>query len=208
MNQGRGLLESEGESAASPVAPPAFLVETEPWHRVFLGNLAGQFGNSEPSHLQLLSAPGRFWPDVFVASPLPWTRFVESICYHLVGMAALWMLSQSLPQATQIVDRPVFSKDDVIYYRASEYLPPLDTGGQQAHLPRKGDPEHARQPILSVPPDPDNSAQTIVAPPQIKLNREVPLPNVVASMPVRATVPVSAPAWRPPGWAAAAHGSA
>jgi TonB family protein len=43
-----------------------------------------------------------------------------------------------------------------------------------------------------VPPDPYNSTHTIVAPPQIKLNHEVPLPNLVASMPVRATVPLSA----------------
>jgi len=109
-----------------------------------------------------------------------------------VLIAALLALPQFLPQPTQIVDRPVFNNADVVYYNASEYLPPIDTGGPKIHLPRKGEPEHAKQPILSVPPDADNRSQTIVAPPQIKLKQEVPLPNVVASMPVLTTVPLSA----------------
>jgi TonB family protein len=191
MNQSLGLLESEVEVVASPVAPPAFVIEVEPWHRIFLGNLAAQFRNRRQPRLQLVSAPGRFWPDVFVASYLPWRRFLESIGYHVVVIAAILTVLQYLPQPTEIVDRPVFSKDDVVYYSKSDYLPPMDTGGPKIKLQQKGDPEHAKQPILSVPPDADNHTQTIVAPPQIKLNHEVPLPNVVAAMPVRATVALS-----------------
>jgi TonB family protein len=192
MSQAPGLLESEVELMASPVTPPTFLVELEPWRKVFLGNLASQFSYRRRPRLRLVSAPGRFWPDVFVASSLPWRRFFESVCYHVVVIAALLALPRFLPQPSQMVDRPVFSKDEVVYYNASEYLPPLDTGGPKIHLARKGEPAHAKQPILSVPPDADNHTQTIVAPPQIRLNQEVPLPNVVAAMPVQATVPLSA----------------
>jgi hypothetical protein len=192
MNQAPGLMESEVELMASPVAPPTFLVKLDPWHRTFLGNLTNLFRFRRQPRLRLVSAPGKFWPDVFVASSLPWRRFLESVCYHMVVIAVLLELPQFLPQPTQVVERPVFNKADVVYYSASEYLPPLDTGGPKVHLPRKGEPEHAKQPILSVPPDADNRTQTIVAPPQIKLYHEVPLPNVVAAMPVQATVPLSA----------------
>jgi TonB family protein len=191
MNQGLGLLEPDVERPASRVPVPAFLIEVEPWHKIFLGNLTGQLGRNHQPRLELVSAPGKFWPDVFVPSRLPWARFLESICYHAVIIAAFLALWQYLPQPTEIVDRPVFTKDDVVYYSKSEYLPPIDTGGPKIKLIRKGEPELAKQPILSVPPDADNRSQTIVAPPQVKLPHDVPLPNVVATMPVRATVELS-----------------
>jgi TonB family protein len=191
MNQGQELLESEVETTAGPVPAPTLLVEFEPWHKVFLANLAAPFVDRRQPGLQLVSSPGKFWADVFVASPLPWARFLESTCYHLVLVAAILLFYQYLPRPAQLLDRPVFSKDDVVYYSKSEYLPPIDTGGPQIKLTRKGEPELARQPILSVPPDADNRSQTIVAPPQIKLSHDVPLPNLVAAMPLRATVSLS-----------------
>src|SRR5205807_5665013 len=89
----------------------------------------------------------------------------------------------------------------VVYYQPEEYLPPLDTRDSQAppapaadqsaaqkpdaeknneKAARKPDPEFAPQPIISVPPEADNRSQTIVTPPNIKLKRDVPLPNIVA----------------------------
>src|SRR5581483_1196598 len=47
-------------------------------------------------------------------------------------------------------------------------------------MARGGNPAYAAQPIISVPPESDNLRQTIVAPPRIKLDRNVPLPNIVA----------------------------
>ncbi len=44
----------------------------------------------------------------------------------------------------------------------------------------KADPEIARQPIISVPPEADNRSQTIVTPPNVKLKRDLALPNIVA----------------------------
>jgi TonB family protein len=191
MNHGQELLESEVESTASAVPAPTLLVEFEPWHKVFLANLAGPFVERRRPGLQLVSAPGKFWPDVFVASALPWRRFLESGCYHLVLLAAILSFYQYLPQPTQLANRSVFSKDDVVYYSKSEYLPPIDTGEPKIKLPQKGEPELARQSILSVPPDADNRSQTIVTPPQIKLSQDLPLPNLVAAMPLRPTVSLS-----------------
>ncbi len=75
--------------------------------------------------------------------------------------------------------RPSLRSADVLY-SSNDYLPPLDTGGQVRKLPVKGDPAFARQPIISVPSNPDNSHQTIVTPPQVRLTQDVPLPNIVA----------------------------
>jgi len=84
----------------------------------------------------------------------------------------------------------------VISYDLSEYLPALDTGTLPAALPQKGDPVYAPQPIISVPPESDNRQQTIVTPPELKLNRDVPLPNIVAWGHAAPTIPPAATAAR------------
>jgi len=91
------------------------------------------------------------------------------------------------------VVRQAFNRADVIYYAPSEYLPPLDTGGTRKPLPQKGDPAYAPQPIISVPPEADNRSQTIVTPSDLKLNHDVPLPNIVAwsQTPAQPTVPLA-----------------
>jgi len=78
------------------------------------------------------------------------------------------------------VVRQAFHRDEVVYYAPSEYLPPLDTGGTRKPLPQKGEPAYAQQPIISVPPEADNRNQTIVTPSDVKLNQDVPMPNIVA----------------------------
>ena len=99
---------------------------------------------------------------------------------HVAVIVALWGSVRLWPQRPQVLDRPVFNRADVIYYAPSEYLPPLDTGDRRRPLPRKGEPEHSPQPIISVPAEADNRTQTIVTPSDIKLNHDVPLPNIVA----------------------------
>ena len=70
----------------------------------------------------------------------------------------------------------------------------LDTGHAHVAQPQKGEPAYAPQPIISVPPETDNRSQTIVTPPDIKLNRDVALPNIVAWSPASVAVPIAATA--------------
>ena len=174
------LLEPSSESESKAAPAPAFLVNLPPWHTVFLHNLSDLFRPGKDSSLHLYSRPGSFWPDVFVTSRLPWNRFAQSAICHVAFIVALWGSVQLWPQPPQVLDRPVFNRADVIYYAPSEYLPPLDTGGAHRPLPQKGEPEHAPQPIISVPAEADNRTQTIVTPSDIKLNHDVPMPNIVA----------------------------
>jgi len=174
------LLESTSESRLEARSAPAFLVNLEPWHKVFFRNLADVFRPRQRAPFLVSSRPESFWPDVFVTSHLPWNRFAQSLMCHMAVIVALWGSVRLWPQRPQVLDRPAFNRVDAIYYTPSEYLPPLDTGGKRRPLPRKGEPEHSAQPIISVPAEADNRTQTIVTPSDLKLNHDVPLPNIVA----------------------------
>ena len=190
MKQGPLRIESALKPKPRLVAsPPRLLVALDPWHRVFFRNLADLVWPWRQKRLTPSSDPGAFWPDVFVTSRLPWASFLESALYHATVITVLWALAQVWPQPLFIKERPVFHASDVVYYTPSEYLAPLDTGVTQAQPAKKGEPEFAPQPIISVPPEADNRTQTIVTPPKLKLNQEVPLPNIVAWARPTPTIP-------------------
>ncbi len=132
------------------------------------------------------------WRDVFVRQTMPWGRFVQSVILHSGALAFLWIVSMSWLHQQSVVAAPAFDRSSLITYTPDQYLPPLDTGVRNPAPPAKGDPEYAKQPILSVPPQADNRKQTIVAPPDIKLNRDVPLPNMIAMSAPAPVVPIEA----------------
>src|SRR6266851_2135864 len=178
------LQEQEGSDPAAtgpqPVPAPSFLVELPSWPRVFFANLGDLVVPRRLPPLELHSDPARFWPDVFVKRGLPWRRFLESGGYHTLALGLLITLSRFLALHPQSLPSSGFDHAQVIYYQPAEYLPPLDTRSSNAAQPQKADPEFSRQPIISVPPEFDNHSQTIVSPPKIKLQHDVPLPNIVA----------------------------
>jgi TonB family protein len=173
-------LESTVEPAQAIVPEPEFLVRLDPWPAVFFGNLIDLFRPNLDRSFSPSHQPVPFWPDVFVPSQLPWNRFALSVLSHVVVIAALWGSVRLWPQKPEVLVSPILNRADVIYYTPSEYLPPLDTGGARVSLPQKGEPEYAPQLIISVPPEADNRTQTIVTPSDLKLNHDVPLPNIVA----------------------------
>lgn len=175
------MTASPAQSEVPQPAPvPRLLVELPSWPHVFFENLRDLFFPRHLPRLELQSAPAPFWPDVFVKRELPWRRFLDSGVCHLIAFALVVGLGRLIVLQPQAVARPAFDRTDVIYYQASEYLPPLDTRSARAARPRKADPEFSRQPIISVPAEADNRLQTIVAPPAVKLKRDVALPNIVA----------------------------
>jgi TonB family protein len=165
---------------AQAVPPPKLLVELPSWPRVFFANLGELVYPRHLPQLELHSAPAPFWPDVFVQRGLPWRRFLESGGYHILALGFLITLSRFLAMHPQPAPPSIFDHTEVIYYQPSEYLPPLDTRSSHSGQPQKVDPELSKQPIISVPAERDNYSQTIVSPPKIKLQHDVPLPNIVA----------------------------
>ena len=172
------------ESPTSEIAQPApvlrLLVELPSWTQVFFGNLRDLISPPNIPQLELQSAPAAFWPDVFVKRGIPWRRFLDSGAVHLVATALLIGFSRLFAMHPQAVLRPTFDRSQVVYYPAAEYLPPLDTRRTHPASRSKADPEFSKQPIISLPREADNHSQTIVAPPSLKLKRDVPLPNIVA----------------------------
>ena len=185
------LSEVTADRIAPSVPAPMFLVKLDPWHSVFFRNLRDFFWRRRPPALDVSSRPGAFWPDVFVSSHLPWNRFAESAFCHAAVILLVWGVGQLWPHP-HVMDRTVFHSADVIYYSASEYLLPINTGVRQAERPQRGEPEYSPQPIISVPPEPDNHSQTIVTPPDAKLNHDVSLPNIVAWNGAQPAVPLAA----------------
>lgn len=157
------------------------LVAPEAWSRAFVQNLIDLFRTNESLVLTCESTPAVFWPDVFVDRRLPWARFLQSGAYHFLALATIWAGSRFLALQPRItVPATTFTHADVVYYTPSEYLPPLDTRTPNSSAAHRADPEYSSQPIISLPPQPDNRSQTIVTPPSIQLRDDVALPNVVA----------------------------
>jgi len=163
-----------------PAPVPRLLVELPSRREVFLENLRDLVSPPQLPSLDLQSAPAAFWPDVFVKRGLPWRRFFESGACHVVAGALLIGMTRFFALQPVAVLQPAFERDQVIVYQPAEILPPLDTRSASAEHRTKADPEFARQPIISVPPEADNRSQTIVTPPSVKLKRDVALPNIVA----------------------------
>jgi TonB family protein len=164
------------------------LIELEPRGRAFWSSVAEAL---RPVRASRETEVG-LWRDVFVHQGLPWGRFIQSVILHSGAVALIWMLSFAWLRQQHIVATPAFDRSSLITYSPEEYLPPLDTGVAEPAPPAKGDPEYARQPILSVPPEADNRRQTIVAPPDVRLNRDVALPNIIAMSTPAPVVPIEA----------------
>ena len=178
MREAPGSLQLAETASAAPEV--LLLIAPEPWFGNFLRNLRDLFHPTEPGALRLESAPAAFWPDVFVDRGLPWRRFLQSAAYHILALALIWAGSRFLALQPHAATQPTFTKADVVYYSPSEYLPPLDTRRPDSPRARKADPEYSAQQIISVPREADNRSQTIVTPPDIRLQHDVALPNVVA----------------------------
>ena len=186
---------------------PGFLVKMDPWHRVFARNLRDLLLPRRPKPEASSSAPASFWADVFVFTPIPWARLRQSFLYHAFVITALWGFSQTYLQP-RVVLEPVTRNTTLTYYQVSEYLPPIATASPPAKVEIHGDPAYSKQPIISLPTNPDNARQTIVNPTAPKvIAHAVNLPNLVVVTP--APQPPLAGATRSPSqltvpWLAAA----
>src|SRR6202047_4574146 len=174
-------MESPGKDLLRP------LVERDPASPEFRSGVREALHPAPRPALRPTELPGAeevefdLWRDVFVQQKLPWGRFLESALLHTAAVALIWTISLSWIRQQKILDHAAFDRSSLVTYSPEEYLPPLDTGASEAPKTQKGDPVYAKQPILSVPREADNRSQTIVVPPDLKLDHDVPLPNIVAT---------------------------
>ena len=192
LRQGSALRLTELDEAAQPVSGPTLLLRLEPRGKAFWSNFADIFNRRRQPPLRLISWPAAPWPDIFVSTRWPWKSLLNSFVLHTAVVAALLWLVPLIPHREVVAESPSYRASDLVYYSPPEYLPPLDTGRSHLSTPQKGEPAYAPQPILSVPPEADNRTQTLVTPPNIKLDHDVALPNMVAWTPTPAAVPMAA----------------
>ena len=164
-----------------------FVIEPEPWLRIFFRNIADLFRPAPPK-VWLTSAPGEYWPDALVHRPIAWSRLRQSVLGHtlallfIIWVNLLWVdrprvLPEELPRTT------------ITHYELSEYLPPVNTQTQKPVPParrraQKADPELARQEIVSIHANHNSLKQTIVHPNPNVLMQDIPLPNLVVATPL------------------------
>ena len=172
------------------------LVERDPASPEFRSGVRAALHPAPRPELRPAELPGDsefdLWRDVFVQQKLPWGRFLQSALLHTAAVALIWTISLSWIRQQKILDHAAFDRSSLVTYSPEEYLPPLDTGASEAPKAQKGDPAYAKQPILSVPREADNRSQTVVVPPDLKLDRDVPLPNIVATGAIVPAVPLDA----------------
>jgi len=183
-------LQEEDATTDSPI----LLRELEPWHRVFFRNLADVVLRREPPPVEITATPVPLRRDYFIQTGIDPARYLESYGGHIAVIALVYLVC-TLPffNRTPQLNSP-YQNTEITYYPVSDYLPPINTAAKAAMKPRRGAPKLAKQEILSVPQNPDNTHQTIVTPPRIKLNHDVPLPNIVAWTPIPSAQPVAASA--------------
>jgi TonB family protein len=187
MSQPLGQSSDPTPGDDGPTSGLRFLIRLEPRLPALCGNV-GALLSPAPADSVLTTAP--FWSDVFVGAGLPWRSLLESALSHGLMLAAVWGLSHAWLLRPRVVMRPVFQPSQIVYYTTSEYLPAIETPTPRARVARKPDPAYAPQEIISVPPEADNARQTIITPPDVKLAKEMALPNLVAWTPTPGPVPV------------------
>ncbi len=175
-----------------PYRVPKFLVELEPRYRVFFGNLRDLLIPRHLPPLDLTSSPAEFWPDAIVDDRFPWRGVRDSVLSHMLVLCSIYALALYgfFGRRPQQIQNPF--RNSIVYYSVDDYLPELNTGSKPAKVELKGQPAYAKQEIISVPPQPDNTRQTIVTPWPMRLNTAVKLPNIVAWDPTMPPVPMSA----------------
>lgn len=172
---------------------PVLLRELEPRHRVFFRNLGDLIFRREAPPVETTAQPVELRPDYFIKTGIAPVRFLESYGGHIAFVVAVYFIC-TLPFFNRTPQVRPIENAHLEYVPLSDYLPPMNTAEKQQMKPRKGAPKLAKQEILSVPANPDNTHQTIVTPPKIKLDHDVPMPNIVAWTPVPAAQPIAASA--------------
>lgn len=187
-------MQSETNAAGKSPAPGRgpgleFILELEPWHRVFFGNIADLF-RATPRPLPVSSRPGVYWADALVHRPVAWDALVKSTILHAGMIGLVFFLNNLWLNQPRILPEDLNRSRSLDHYELTEYLPPVNTqAGEKPKPPvrreaQTADPEYAPQEIVTINSQHDSTRQTIVNPdaPQL-LARDTPLPNIVAWTP-------------------------
>jgi protein TonB len=168
----------------------------EPWRAVFFRNLK-DFLLFRDWPRPLDRRPYEGWRAAYVFTAPSWTRIRESWWGHALVAVVTFALCTSPFFIHPVKVVSPFEHAHIQYYPVSEYLPPINSAAPRPHSNKTADPVYAKQEIISVRPEADNHSQTIITPPKVRLQHDVPLPNMAVwtADPVAPTV--AAPSVQP-----------
>src|SRR5689334_11482180 len=174
---------SDGAVATS-VSGLQFVIEPEPWLRIFSRNVADMFRPAPPP-VWVSSRPGQYWTDALVHRPVAWKSARQSFLGHVLVIVAIYALNLAWLNQPQVLPQTP-PNHTVLDYELSEYLPAVNPRKTKPEPPRrarpqKADPEYAPQEIVVTNENHISTRQTIVQPSTLVLKQDTPLPNLVAS---------------------------
>src|SRR5258708_16379173 len=79
-----------------------FVVEHDPWARVFLRNMADLFVTSPPPPY-LTARPAKYWADAWVDHPVAWSAIARSALAHVLVIIAIYGLAPILVSHPRLV---------------------------------------------------------------------------------------------------------
>ncbi|HLK09485.1 MAG TPA: hypothetical protein VKV30_16140, partial [Candidatus Angelobacter sp.] len=182
MQSAKKALSNEAFPAST--AGLRFVLEPEPWLRIFTRNIGDLFRKAPPP-VWVSSAPGKYWPDALVHRPVAWRAARQSFLGHALVIAAIYALNLAWLNQPQVLPQAP-PNQTVVHYQVSEYLPPVNTQKAKPEPPRrarpqKADPELAPQEIVVTNENHISTRQTIVQPSSLVVKQDNPLPNLIAS---------------------------
>jgi TonB family protein len=165
-----------------------FVIEPEPWLRIFRRNIADLF-RAAPPPAWLTSRPAQYWPDALVHRPVAWKAARQSFLGHTLVILAVYALNLAWLNQPQILPETPPRTQTVLHYELSEYLPAVNPRKTKAVAPRrpqpqKADPGYAPQEIVVTNENHISTKQTIVQANPVFLNQDTPLPNLISSVTV------------------------
>ena len=175
---------ASNEMVAAPVSGFHFVIEPEPWLRIFARNVADLFRPAPPP-VWVSSRPGQYWPDALVHRPVAWKSARQSFLGHVLVILAVYALNLAWLNQPQVLPQ-MPPNQPVLHYELSEYLPAVNPHKARPEPPRrpqpqKADPEYAPQEIVVTNENHISTRQTIVQPSTLVLKQDTPLPNLIAS---------------------------
>ena len=175
---------ASNETGAAAANGLHFVIEPEPWLRIFARNIADLFRPGPPP-VWVSSRPGQYWPDALVHRPVAWKSARQSFLGHVLVILAIYALNLAWLNQPQVLPQ-MPPNQPVLHYELSEYLPAVNPRKTKPQPPRrpqpqKADPEFAPQEIVVTNENHISTRQTIVQPSTLVLKQDTPLPNLIAS---------------------------
>src|SRR5579884_349279 len=170
------------EALSGPERGLHFVIEPEPWLRIFLRNIADLF-RPEPPKVWVTARPAEYWADALVHRPVAWRAVRQSFLIHALVAVAVYALNLAWLNQPQVVPEAP-KTNSVLHYELSEYLPAINKARPETPKrmkPQKAGPELAPQEIVVTNENHISTRQTIVQPNPVILKHDIPMPNLVAS---------------------------